>query len=470
MADDRFTVVVGAVGESLWMHRPGNRYWSTSARHVGELVDASAGADVILVHASACERFKLPTSIPSEPQRKKGKKVPARAFVTSALRAGWQVDPGELSWRLTVRPAAGGRWTSVVLLPYVENDRLGPWADLDIQTMTRGLAVFERLVRVPWRDTVGRTVERLILSTHPRERGGTHLDMSPTVPPPALDGRLEQPTTWRRAMTPDEQEAAYVHAYDQNAQYLAAWQVVELGLGDPQHSPAGAPIMFDRNTVGLWRIKVPPPATTASSGLSLPYPWASAQEWFTTPTVARMLELGWEFLQIDEAWLWPRRSRFLKGAGERLRDARHELVTPRVADPNREAALDAIKACYRVGTGRFNMDARDERSGWRRPDWGHLIRATARVNLDRRLRKLSQAPFAIATDGLLFVTNEPDPHLFAQHLHTDAGPLGLPLGNGLGQFSIKGTWKLTGERVNAIEGAQSAAAIYKLLIGWERHS
>lgn len=467
MVDDRFTVVVGAVGESLWMHRPGERYWATSARHVGELVEASGGADVIIVHGSAFDRFKLPASIPSESKRRKAK-VPLRAFVTAALRAGWMVDPGGLSWRLMVRPNAGGRWTSVILLPYVENERLGPWAELDVATMARGMAVFERLVGVPWRDTVGRTVERLILATHPRERGGTYLDMSPMVPEPALDGRLEQPTVWRRALTCDEQDAPYLHAYDQNAQYLAAWQVVELGLGVPQHSPAGAPMMFDPRTVGLWRIKLPPAGTPATGGL--PLPWSSMQEWFTTPTVIRMTELGYT-VDVDEAWCWPRRSRFLRAAGERLRDARRQLVCTSVHDPQQhKAALDAVKACYRVGTGRFNMDARDERSGWRRPDWGHLIRATARVNLDRRFRKLSQAPFAIATDGLLFATDEPDPHLFAQQLHTDADPVGLPLGDGLGQFSVKGTWKLTDERIDTIERAQSAGAIYKELAAWERHS
>jgi hypothetical protein len=92
---------------------------------------------------------------------------------------------------------------------------------------------------------------------------------------------------------------------------------------------------------------------------------------------------------------------------------------------------EAVKDCYRVETGRWAMGRRPG-SGWARPDWGHLVRAQARVNLHRRLARLGAAPFAVATDAALFLSDEPDGAAFARSI-------GLVVGDGLGEWSHDAT-------------------------------
>lgn len=336
-------------------------------------------------------------------------------------------------------------------------DQAGPFEGCDAGELLGVFAVFEGLTGVEWSHSLGNTAERLILATHPRAKGGVRLDQSPYLPEPVLEPGLEQPfASWRRALTLPESRAAFVHAFDANAQYLAAWGVAELGHGRPVHhdAPAFAPAM-----AGVWRIPSAGGVRTLEPwGELLPLPWDARREWFTTPTVRRMLEVadGLELAHpfITEGWVWPHHSRFLRGAAERLRDARQtarerraragELLgqadahdVPALRTALREIVVgdtvaDCVKAMYAIQTGRFNMAARDERSGWKRPDWGHTVRAQARVNLHRRLTKLGAYPFAIATDGLLFASDEPDAHAFALRI-------GLPVGEGLGQFTHDAT-------------------------------
>lgn len=332
-------------------------------------------------------------------------------------------------------------------------DAAGPFDGLTAGELLAVFGQVERLLGVPWADSIGRTAERLILSTHPRARGGTRLDESPVCPPPAAEATLEMPfMAWRRELTDAERGAAFVHAFDANAQYLAAWGSVELGHGRPVHLTDHP--TFDQTVAGVWRVPAPP--ASVPGGELLPLPWLGGREWFTTPTVRRMLEvadgLDLAYPFVAEAWVWPEHSRFLRGAAEKLRDARRlagEAMTgarARLAvsvDPDAAArdlravvvagvVRDIVKDTYARQTGRFAMGARDERSGWARPDWSHMIRAQARVNLHRRLASLGAAPFAIATDGLLFLSDEPDAAAFAERIR-------LPLGEQLGAFAHDAT-------------------------------
>lgn len=403
--------------------------------HAGTVAAAGLqlGAGVVLVHGEGAGWLQLPGA---------GAELAAHRFVTDALRAGWVVHPDATGWRIRLRsPEQATPWCSVVLLPYDAPGaaaKAGPWGRASFETGVRGLRTFRMAVGRPWRDSVGRTAETIILSTHPRERGGVMLDRSPTVPPPAAAGTLEQPFHWRRPLTEAERAGRWVHAFDANAQYLAAWQVAELGFGEPEH--------FDRcefrQKPGLWR---PDPAIYEGVGREhLPDPQGRGREWFTTDTVARMVELaGGAVPPMAEAWVWSKGTRYLRGAGELLRDARQSLVQ-RAPSESVRMAREAVRSLYAVETGRFNMATRDERSGWHRPDWGHIIRARARVNLHRRLAGLrlkktgewrdgfAVAPFAIQVDGLYFLTDVDDPVKFA-------GLAGIPVGSALGQFSHEGS-------------------------------
>ena len=356
----------------------------------------------------------------------------------------------ETPWRWRAQTASGYE-VSIVFLELADRTggAAGPWQGLTAREMADAFAAFRRLVGEPWADGIGKTAERLILSTHPRKKGGTLLDASPDVPEVLRDNTLELPYhSWCRRPV---EAAAFVHAFDANAQYLGAWGTVELGHGRPTHRQWSGD-WFDKNLPGVWRVanagELPNP------DLSLPAPWLPGREWFTTPTIARMIEVLEPIgvvPDITEAWTWPRHSRFLRPASEILRDARkaaleevtRQRATLRQAEGDdvdaaaRRIAVastvaDAVKALYAVQTGRFGMAGRDQRSGWARPDWACMIRAQARVNLHRRLSRLTAAPFALATDGLLFVSDEPDGLEFADSI-------GLPIGNGLGQFKYDAT-------------------------------
>lgn len=392
--------------------------------HVGELVDAAAAhaddADVVMV--GECR------GLPARPEDF----GPEWPWVARALAEGYRVEWRGDPWQLMVRsPNLAGGWRRVILLPYDTAGFAGPWDECrSLPDLTLALSRFAHTTGLAWRGSIGRTAEALILSTHPRERGGVLLDTNPVVPPPALDGALGQPFTWRRPFGDWERPsegARWVHHVDLNAAYLSAWQSVELGIGEPEHYPAG--VEYSAKRAGLWRLELP-----VVDPQLLPAPWLPGRDWFTTPTLTRVAEVLGELPRVAEAWVWPNHSRYLRGAAERLRDARAQLLDD--AGDGARIALDAVKSLYRVETGRFNMAARDERSPWHRPDWGHFVRDQARANLHRRLSKLAVTPFAITTDDLLFVSPEAEASTFA-------ASIGLPWGDGLGQFKAKATVELT---------------------------
>lgn len=449
---------IGVAGEGrLWLvdgerGRPVCRLEGLSA---GALAAAAmaVGLREILVDGGALEGFGLPAELPAglfgTPS--------ARREPAVDERPAWLVGgPGEeivwrAAWRARVRPRAAGPWCSLVLLPYDAEEAAGPWGSAaSCRALCEALSAFHGALGAPWADGVGRTVERLILSTHPRDRGGVALGREPFVPEPALDSSRSLPEKlWRRRLTAAEARAGWVHCFDANAFYLSAWGSAELGFGAPVHvvSPA-----FDRRTPGLWRVEGGLPA--ARRGDLLPAPWAPADEWYTTPTIVRAGELLAEAPAIAEAWIWPEHSRFLRAAGTRIRDARAALLGGGEAAGLAKLAVGAL---YQRGTGRLQMAERDERSGWRRPDWAMTVYALSRVNLDRRLRKLEgAAPFAIATDGLAFAADEGDPRAFAEKI-------GLPVGTGLGEFSIEESVRLTPALRRAVDGASYAGAVMKAI-------
>lgn len=356
-------------------------------------------------------------------------------------------DEGGQIWRARI-PLVGDNSVSVVWLKHDTLGHSGPWHGLAPRELASAFAAFSRLTGVPWGDSVGHTAESLILATHPRERGGVLLDREPITPPELAGGALEGPwAAWRRDLTKAEQVCAYVHSFDANAQYLGAWGTAELGHGHPVRVSSPA---FDYRTVGFWRI--PKIDKVRNLTPTLPTPWLEGREWFSTATVRRLLEVcdGFEAPEITEAWTWPKKSRFLQGASERLRDARKAAMVevgkwaltewPVVVDPHAllgrrvtaDVVLEAVRSLYQIETGRFGMEGRATSSPWARPDWGHEVRAMARVNLHRRLTKLRAHPFAIATDGLLFASSEPDGRKFAAQID-------LELGTGLGHHRYTGT-------------------------------
>jgi hypothetical protein len=367
----------------------------------------------------------------------------------------------------TVR--SGGRSVTIALLGHDVERHCGPWADADsAEGLVEGLERFRRAVGHPWRSSVGRTGEALIRWTHPAERGGTQLGSTPDLPEPAADGSLEVAFMWHRPLTTIERASGWVHLFDLNGQYLAAWESVELGLGPAEYHPgpinvegwvkvrpSGARLVAPP---GLWHLELPAEPVDQS----LPNAWgngAGVTRWVTTPTLARALEVQPSLPPISEAWWWPEQSRYLRAPAERLRDARMALIDDPA--PTAQLALAAVKDLYRRGTGRLAMGDRNPNSGWPRPDWRLAIIAQARVNLHRTLTaKLAAPPFAALVDGLCFATDEADPLAFAARI-------GLRLGSRLGQWSHEGTAALP-PLVDHLDQAGSAAAVVKILKGANR--
>jgi hypothetical protein len=373
-------------------------------------------------------------------------------------------EPPAQRCQQTVR--ADGTAVTVVILAHDTDRYCGPWADAATpEDLFEGLERFRRVVGHPWRSSVGRTGEALMRFCHPPERGGVQLGVAPTLPAPGNDRSLEPAFLWHRPLTDAEQAAGHMHLFDLNGQYLAAWQSVELGLGEPEHlagpvdvagwvkqRPSGRRLVAPP---GLWRLKELPAEPLDPA---VPNPWSNGRgqaTWVTTPTLARVFEVDEDLVDVAEAWCWPDQTRYLRPVGERLRDARMALIDD--TSPSAQLALAAVKDLYRRGTGRLAMEDRSRTSGWPRPDWRLAIIALARVNLHRTITsKLAAAPFAVLVDGLCFASDVSDPTVFADKI-------GLPVGPRLGQFSYEGTIALTPAVVHELGDAGSASAVIKVL-------
>lgn len=362
--------------------------------------------------------------------------------------------PGRPPVTLVLVARDGGQWG-------------GPWAGLSGAELCRVFGVVSHHLGVDWQHSTTRTAESLILATHPRRRGGRRLESTPEVPGPAVSSALELPwQSWRRPYGPAEAGAPWVHTFDANAMYLGTWQTVELGMGTPEHyaTPRGcAPRV---HLPGVWRVELPagwtedPRLPAIAPGLRREGAGAWVG-WVMTPTLARLSQhaetTGQGQVTPEEGHVWPERSRYLRAAGERIRDLRaaalaaQRWATTALDSPEEDdagvgealamaavagAVREAVRDLYTVTTGRLGSHKRHAAAPWRRPDWANTIRAEARANLHRKLTRWAAetdaAPFAVRTDALAFATPEEDPAAFA-------GWIGMRLGDGLGQFRHQGT-------------------------------
>lgn len=374
----------------------------------------------------------------------------------------------------------GGWLERVDGVPYVflskdERRFTGPLSRCDTPTLLATLRALQWVLGMPVAPSVTQTAERLLLTTHPRDNHGRRLEVRPQLPP-AVDELREIATLWKRPLEDTELvQSTGVRWFDANANYLGAYQVAQLGFGEPYWSDHGDPVWSQRLMAktlpaGIWRAELPAELEVDSRlcGGVLPVPWSTSTSWHTTPTIVRALELGVSPDVVTEAWVWPQQSRFCREFGVRMRDARAQLLAVDER-PGRAEALAYVTGMYQRLHGRFGAGWRRENgSAWGRPDWMHTIRATARVNLDRRLRgtdkraPLAALPFAIDTDCLYFLQG---PEAWAQHGEGWAMYIGLPVGprDKLGAFRQSGTALLTDELRAALQEAHSAKRTRELL-------
>lgn len=372
-------------------------------------------------------------------------------------------EGGGEPWRYRVTTPGAGPVT-VVLVPLDEGGKAGPWAGLSGAELVDALRVLHELLGVPWQHSVGRTAEHLILSTHPRVKGGTALDRAPVIPEPIRSARVEQPwSAWQRPLAAVEQGSAWLHIFDGNAAFLGAWRT-DLGMGAPEHVDAAGAQGRTRRP-GVWLVELPagwhdghglPPIAPALTRTDA----GTRAGWVTTPTLGRLnehaREQGWAEVEPEEGWVWPRGPRFLSAAADRLGKARasaHEveqaaravLDRPDVTEGQVDEALRrlvvaetvelAVKDLYRVTVGRLSSRHEYVAEGWRRPDWANHLRAAYRTSLHRKLARWALPPIAVMTDAVAYVSDEPDPVVFAHQL-------GMRLGHAVGTMKHAGTCPL----------------------------
>ena len=132
-------------------------------------------------------------------------------------------------------------------------------------------------------------------------------------------------------------------------------------------------------------------------------------KWVTTPTLERALALGYQ-PEILEAWTWPQHGRVLLGWYERFRDASSSLDTD---DPDAQAARNQAKVIRTHGIGIIGSDEHLKGKTAYSPERRLHVLAKAKANIVYRLQqigeKTGQWPLAVATDTVLYASDDPDP-------------------------------------------------------------
>jgi hypothetical protein len=443
-------VWTGADAKQAWPVRP----WTI--RELGCLSER-LGIDQFWVHDSALESLGLPQQI---------RLSRANGFVLSTFTSesgSWVSSrPGLCTHSHWYQKGVRGGF-DLHIPHYSTHDRSGrsPFADTESPAeLLIELLRFEGATGgMVWRGTGAMTSERWL-----RERLRSTLTTT-ELPPPITERSvkaLEVACMWHRRPNPQEENYRYCHSLDLNLSYAAPASSVELPTGAVEHREWPT---FDKTLPGIYLFEPDPWVG------ELPPPWSmqgqfedSTAMWVTAPTAERMTQLGYEPL---EAWVWPEvpvtargkavSRRHLRGWYEVLRDARTELL------PGGGAALEAVKVVCRTGLGRMASEARTLRPGMEyldddptyQPYWDWAVIAELRCRVQRRISQLSVMPVAVITDALYFLSSRADPPRLGE-------VLGLPIGDGLGEFKAGGTISAKDAR-EALDTDESSWAGQRLL-------
>lgn len=290
--------------------------------------------------------------------------------------------------------------------------------------------------------------------------GASHSELydqdRPAPPPPGRAPNRERDYTWHRAPEPDEASKQYVHAWDFNAMHLGVLSSLVVGRGAARNCPdATFDLERDRNRPGYWRIpnleldhaRLPDPLQVRYRGGRGDTERRDVL-WVTTPTMRMLAELyGLEDIPVTDAYLWDEddSGALFEKFYRVMSAARHELLAAG-KDSDAAAVLGVHKATYRHMGGRMIASRMRETGNklWR-PDWRHHQLAQSRYAITRRLVKVGERfglyPLTIATDAVVYASNEPDPHkAIPTILDANGKPSGgLIEGTGLGQVKHIGT-------------------------------
>ncbi|WP_306324804.1 telomere-associated protein Tap [Streptomyces venezuelae] len=510
--------------------------WTLSEAKLGQPKMSGPGKDadpLIVLTEAACERYGLPIAL-TEEEKHAGRIPEGHKVIKQLARAEWKLTKrGFGPWARIYRPATGSERACVQLcIPSwnaLDTRHWGEAAQLPPAELARVLGVYASRVMTP-RGSTAVTGLELMTALHPPTRasepdadGKRHSEHNPgslgkdaidplRFPPcevpdghPALkdlprfhmrgpaEKLFEEAYDWARPMTDAECTLRHLVGIDVNMAFAAGANGLTVGLGEATHVKAPA---FDPKLPGSWlvdlshidlsKVKVGKEWVDLDGSL-LPSPFTPKGErpegpaWYSTPTVAYAVELGYEVRPV-EAWVRYDNGRYLDGWYNRLRDAYlatmadlgvHADLAPadflaamdghQARDPELAIVVSAVKATVKGGLGKLRERPRGE--GWRpgepwralsRPTWRPDIRAAVisrtRINLHRKIIKhasfTGQYPIAILSDCVVYAANGPSPLDFLPYREGKPLPGGFKLGINPGLVKWEGTQDvLWGEEV-----------------------
>jgi hypothetical protein len=376
-------------------------------------------AAVVILPGMAA-RLGLPAA-PPDPKSKAAREHQALGAVRAA---GWNL-PALRSWMAPYRRGVNGSTVRLWLPGWDDDGECPMWGDgVPAVDLAYRLGLFAERLGIGWRLTGGITGVDLARTFRRRK-----LRLEAADPPkPALTG-VGHALHWSRKPTSDEAGLSWVHAYDGNGAYLAAYNT-PVNVGGWRHAE-GPP--FDPELPGYWLIDAPAWADRLLPDLFDPTGRAAATRydgprWFMTPTLALAAELGYE-IRPREAYL-PAGDygRYWEAWYRRARDARSALMAS--ADADDQAVLAALKVVWHATHSQVGIKSQGSRK-----DHDQTMISAYAANLTRRLIKVAELgqrwPLAIGTDAVVFASDDPDP--------VSACPVGMVIGAGLGEFKAQGT-------------------------------
>lgn len=447
IALDEPIVHVGQVAELAYVH------------HIGyQLTPKFAEPGQIWITDDACEAFGIDIEAISRRDRAKSLRQLTEGldFVTVAVNEGWSLggageDPTAHrlgTWTRVYRDDKRGVMVALIAGMSTSPEEMPILADDPTPAqIARRLQLLADSLRFPWKINAGVTAVDLMLQTRtkkwsPQEWKTVVFAPSTTTPPFGI-GDVESDFDWSRPPTGDEKQRRYLHAYDRGGSYVAGIAGLELPIGNPIHHPEGTP--FDAKTPGYWLVDIP-----ESSDWQMPYVLNprglqfTEPKWVTTPTLERALAMGYQ-PAILEAWTWTQHGRVLLGWYERFRDASSALDTD---DADAQAARNQAKIIRTHGIGIIGSDEHLKGKTGYSPERRLHVLAKAKANIAYRLQQIGertgQWPVAVATDTVLYASDDPDP--------VTAWPGGPDtFGRGFGQYKPEGS-TLLAEHLDFLNG------------------
>jgi hypothetical protein len=227
----------------------------------------------------------------------------------------------------------------------------------------------------------------------------------------------------------------FVTSYDANGQYPAAAGSAELGDGEP--ITVDKPRSID-GLVGLpGYVKLASPLRTGHPAFDT----IPAGRWVAMPLVKFLVKDLGLTVPADQVVYWPKHGRRLSAYIGRYRTARERLTSAKQTGPVR-MALIGLKSQANVFISMFNSETYSH-GGFYRPDWNHMVVATAEANALRHFygprAKCKVIPVAKMHDAIYFVA---DKDAFV--------PDGLEISGQLGKWKPDRHGPVTDELIKAI--------------------